>query len=140
MKLIKRNSAITIMIGILSLVLIFHFSVLFEIIPYTIVWAGKINSIDEMRVFEVISILINSLLIVVLIAKKKNIRNQVTNNIVNLFIWIFVFLFAINTIGNLFATSLIELILGTSLTFISSLLCWIIVRNNSDINTFILDK
>jgi hypothetical protein len=128
MRFLNKETAIKLMIGMLTIVLIFHVGVIVEIIPYTIVWAGKINSIDEMRVFEIISILINALLLVVLYIKSYNIKNNISNRIINFIIWVFVFLFAINTIGNLFARSFIELILGTGLTSISSLLCWIIVK------------
>ena len=125
--MLSKNTALKLMIGVLSIVLVFHFCVLFEIISYKIVWAGKINSLDEMRIFETVSLLINTLLIAILYIKSKNIKNNVSNKVVNAIIWVFVFLFAINTIGNLFAKSMIEQILGTTLTFISSVLCWIIV-------------
>jgi len=49
-------------------------------------------------------------------------------------IWVFVFLFALNTLGNLFAENLIEQILGTLLTFISATLCWIIVKKKNKRN------
>jgi|TARA_B110000967_G_C18641349_1_gene438660 hypothetical protein len=126
-EMLSKNTALKLMIGVLSIVLVFHFCVLFEIISYKIVWAGKINSLDEMRIFETVSLLINTLLIAILYIKSKNIKNNVSNKVVNAIIWVFVFLFAINTIGNLFAKSMIEQILGTTLTFISSVLCWIIV-------------
>jgi hypothetical protein len=126
--MLSKTTALKLMIGLLSIVLVFHFCVLFEIISYKIVWAGKINSLDEMRVFESVSILINTLLITILYIKSKNIKNNVSNKVVNAIVWVFVFLFALNTIGNLFAKSMIEQILGTTLTFISSVLCWIIVR------------
>ena len=126
-EMLSKNTALKLMIGLLSIVLVFHFCVLFEIISYKIVWAGKVNSLDEMRIFETISILINTLLIATLYIKSKNIKNNVSNKVVNAIIWVFVFLFALNTIGNLFAKSMIEQILGTTLTFISSVLCWIIV-------------
>jgi len=126
--MLSKTTALKLMIGLLTIVIAFHFCVLFEIISYKIVWAGKINSLDEMRVFESVSILINTLLIAILYIKSKNIKNNVSNKVVNAIVWVFVFLFALNTIGNLFAKSMIEQILGTTLTFISSVLCWIIVR------------
>ena len=129
-EMLSKNTALKLMIGLLSIVLVFHFCVLFEIISYKIVWAGKINSLDEMRIFETVSILINTLLIAILYIKSKNIKNNISNKVVNAIIWVFVFLFAINTIGNLFAKSMIEQILGTILTFTSSVLCWIIVSKS----------
>ena len=132
--MISKRIALKLMIGLLSIVLVFHLCVLFEIISYKIVWAGKLNSKEEMYVFEAVSILINFFLIIVLCIKFQNIKKSETNRIINIIIWVFVFLFALNTLGNLFAESLIEQILGTLLTFISATLCWIIVKKKNKRN------
>ncbi|PCJ67519.1 MAG: hypothetical protein COA58_03770 [Bacteroidetes bacterium] len=129
-----KKTALKIMIGLLLTILIFHLSILLEIIPYEAVWAGKLNSVEEMYVFETISILINVLLLIVLRVKFKNIKTSKSNKIIDVIIWAFVFLFALNTLGNLFAKSLIEQILGTVLTAVSAILCWIIVRKNNKQN------
>jgi hypothetical protein len=132
--MISKRIALKLMIGLLSIVLVFHLCVLFEIISYKIVWAGKLNSKEEMYVFEAVSILINFFLIIVLCIKFQNIKKSETNRIINIIIWVFVFLFALNTLGNLFAENLIEQILGTLLTFISATLCWIIVKKKNQRN------
>lgn len=132
--MISKRIALKLMIGLLSVVLIFHLCVLFEIISYKIVWAGKLNSKEEMYVFEAVSILINFFLIIVLYIKFQNIKKSEINRIINIIIWVFVFLFALNTLGNLFAENLIEQILGTLLTFISATLCWIIVKKKNKRN------
>jgi len=126
--MIGKKAALKVMIVLLSVVVIFHLCVLFECVSYDKVWAGKIDSLDEMRVFETISILINLLLIATLLLKSKHIQNKVSNKVVNGIIWFFVFLFALNTVGNLFAKSVIEQTLGTGLTLVSAALCWAIVR------------
>ena len=128
--MVNKRIALKLMTGLLSLILLFHLCVLFGIFSHEKVWAGKLNSLDEMKIFETISIVINVFLITILFFKSKNIKNNVTNKVVNVILWGFVFLFALNTIGNLFAKSIIEQILGTALTFISSVLCWIIVRRD----------
>lgn len=132
--MISKRIALKLMIGLLWIVLIFHLCVLFEIISYKIVWAGKLKSKEEMYVFEAVSILINFFLIIVLYIKFQNIKKSKTNRIINIIIWLFVFLFALNTLGNLFAENLIEQILGTLLTFISATLCWIIVKKKNKRN------
>ncbi len=132
--MISKRIALKLMIGLLSVVLIFHLCVLFEIISYKIVWAGKLKSKEEMYVFEAVSILINFFLIIVLYIKFQNIKKSETNRIINIIIWVFVLLFALNTLGNLFAENLIEQILGTLLTFISATLCWIIVKKKNKRN------
>ena len=132
--MISKRIALKLMIGLLSIILIFHLCVIFEIISDKIVWAGKLKSKEEMYVFESISILINFFLIIVLYIKFQNIKKSETNRIINIIIWLFVFLFALNTLGNLFAENLIEQILGTLLTFISATLCWIIVKKKNKRN------
>ena len=132
--MISKRIALKLMIGLLSIILVFHLCVLFEIISYKIVWAGKLESKEEMYVFESISILINFFLIIVLTIKFQNIKKSETNKIINTIIWGGAFLFALNTLGNLFAKSLIEQILGTLLTFISATLCSIIVKKKNKRN------
>ena len=51
------------MILLLTLVVIFHFAIITGLIPYQIVWAGKLNSVDEMYAFETVSIAINIFII-----------------------------------------------------------------------------
>lgn len=122
-----QKNALKIMLGLLLLVILFHSMVLFQVIPYSIVWAGKLNSFEEMLVFEIISIAVNMFLIGVLLVKSGYFRSIISPKIINGIIWLFVLIFALNTIGNLFSKSWIELILGTSLTLISTILCFIIV-------------
>lgn len=132
--MISKKTSIKLMIGLLSIVILFHLCVLLGVISYEVVWAGKLNSKEEMFVFETVSILLNFLLIITFYIKLQNIKKNVQNRVVNIIIWIFVFLFALNTIGNIFANSLIEQFLGTFLTFVSSILCWVIVKKENHRN------
>lgn len=115
------------MIFLLGAVVIFHILITVEVIPYTIVWAGKLNTIVEMRKMETISIGINTFMILVLLLKANYINNTIRPWVINALIWIFVVVFAVNTIGNLFAETAFELYFFTALTFISTLLCLRIV-------------
>jgi CDP-diglyceride synthetase len=126
-KLISQKQAIIIMIVLLAMVLVFHTLVLTGAIPYAIVWAGKINSVANMRKLEVISILVNVFAILILLLKADYIQNKIPVKIINAVIWLFVLLFSLNTIGNLFAESQFELYFFTPLTFISTILCLRIV-------------
>ncbi len=132
--MISKKTAVKLMIGLLSIVILFHLCVLLGLISYEMVWAGKLNSKEEMYVFETVSILLNVFLIIIFYVKLQNIKKSVKNRIVNIIIWVFIFLFALNTIGNIFAKSLIEQFLGTLLTFISSILCWVIVKKENKRN------
>lgn len=124
----NKKSAIVIMFFILGIVLIFHILILTEQIPYDKVWAGKLNSVEEMKTFETFSILLNAFMLVILFIKYKQLEKGKRNKVIDAMIWIFAAIFALNTLGNLFAQSMIELILGTFLTLVSSILCVFIVK------------
>lgn len=115
------------MLSLLIVVILFHILVLIQIIPYTIVWAGKIDSVEKMRAFELLSIAINIFLITTLLLKGNYINTTISVKVLNGIIWLFVILFSLNTIGNLFSKTNFELFVFTPLTFVSALLCWRIV-------------
>lgn len=127
---IKKEIAIKLMLGILLLVIVFHALILTQIIPYTIVWAGKLKTVNEMFVFEIISISINLFLILVLILKVRSIQNSSSNKLLNGILWVFIILFALNTFGNLMAETLFEKIVFTPLTLLFTILLWIIVKKD----------
>tara|TARA_R110000868_G_scaffold301889_2_gene562389 strand:- start:483 stop:884 length:402 start_codon:yes stop_codon:yes gene_type:complete len=124
----NKKIALKIMFILLGTLLIFHLLIFTEQIPYDKVWAGKLNSVGEMKSFEVFSILINFFMVIILFIKYKLLGSGKRNKAIDILIWIFVVFFALNTLGNLFAKSLIELILGSFLTLVCSILCFIIVK------------
>jgi len=126
-KLISQKQAINIMIALLNAVLVFHTLVLTAVIPYAIVWAGKVSSVEEMKKLEVISICINAFAILVFVLKADYIQHKMPVKILNAIILLLAVLFSLNTIGNLFAKSNFELYFFTPLTFILAVLCLRIV-------------
>jgi len=133
MNLISQKLALNIMLALLSLVMIFHLSVLTQLISYTIVWAGKLKTVEEMRRFESISILLNCFFMTVLLLKGNYIKSKIPVKLLNIVLWIFVAIFALNTVGNLYAETKFELYVFTPLTFISALLCLRILIKNKQL-------
>lgn len=127
---IPYKFAVHAMLVILCAVLLFHTLILFQIIPYAIVWGGKLKNINEMYVFELLSLLINTLLICVILIRAGYLKIKIRQGILNAAMWFFVVVFALNTVGNLFAESSLETIVFTPLTFISAVLCFRIVKGN----------
>ena len=115
--------AFSFLLTLLSTVFIFHFLVMLKIIPYTIVWAGKIENDTQMYQFESVSVLINIILFSAILIKGKIVRWNVNPKIIQVILYIFVVIFALNTIGNLFAKMSLETYIFTPLTFISAFLC-----------------
>lgn len=129
---ISKTQALRIIIGLLTIVIVFHMLIIIRIIPYEIVWAGKLKSISEMYVFEIVSIFINILIVAVLLLKGNFIKHKINDKIINGILWFFVVVFALNTVGNLLAKSLFEKAVFTPLALISALLIWIIVRKDKN--------
>lgn len=121
-QLIAERLAVMIMMIIFSCVLVFHALVISGVIPYGIVWAGKLKSWEEMVVFETISILLNTLMMLIVAIRGKLVRGPARAKWLTGVLWGMAILFGMNTVGNLFAENSWETIIFTPLTFISSLL------------------
>lgn len=127
--MIRTNkNALRLLIVILLIVLAFHLMILFEMIPFEFVWAGKLQSVEEMRRFETVSILLNVFMLSIFIVKYRLLKRDKRNRLIDVLIWGFMVLFLLNTIGNLFAENLLELVLGTLLTLLSAVLCFVVVK------------
>jgi hypothetical protein len=93
---------------ILGLLFIFHLLVLFGVIPYDIVWAGKITNRKQLFIMEVLSLLI-LVMAAMIVSLKMGYLNILQNSaIANIGMWVLFALFALNTIGNLTAKAPIE--------------------------------
>ena len=123
----KPARAIQLILVIACTVIVFHLLVLFRVIPYTIVWAGKINTVEQMRVFEMVSLVINLLLIITILIKGKYLKINIHSKIIQVILWIFFILFVLNTIGNLFSKSTFELVVFTPLTLLLALLFYFVL-------------
>ncbi|CAH0995395.1 hypothetical protein EMA8858_01516 [Emticicia aquatica] len=126
-KKIPFKIAINIILLLIGFIIIFHFLVLTQTIPFNIVWGGKLKNESEMIRLEAISITINILLIFVILIKGNYLKLNFSVKLLNAILWLFILLFALNTIGNLLAESSIETIIFTPMTFILSILCLRIV-------------
>ena len=116
------------MFFLLGLLLIFHLLILTEQIPYDKVWAGRLDSVEEMRNYETFSILLNTFILSVLYIKYRQLSKGIKNKVIDFLIWIFAGFFALNTLGNLFSKSMTELIFGTLMTLTLSVLCFVIAK------------
>lgn len=124
----KKRTALIVMFWLLGAVAIFHVLILTGYIPFDQVWAGRLQSVEEMRRFETFSLLVNLFMLSILWVKYQHIQAGKNNQAINILIWIFCGFFLLNTLGNLFAKSIWELVLGTAFTLAASILCFIIAK------------
>jgi len=101
---------------ILSAAILFHLMVLVSIIPYQMVWGGRLQSKKEMINFELVSILLNFLMLAIVAIHAKIIKLKVHPTIVKIALWLMVFIFMMNSIGNLLSLNEMEKYIFTPLT------------------------
>ena len=96
------------LIVIYSIIIVFHSCILLKIIAYEITWGGRLQSDQEMYVFETASITINLFLIWTLLMKGDFVKFKFPVKVIHVILWIFVVVFTLNTVGNIFAKTLLE--------------------------------
>lgn len=114
-----------ILIGLSVLVLLFHLLILVRVIPYEITWGGRLKSVEDMYVFEAVSILINLFYMFLLLQKAAYMRYIIGAKTVTLLLWAFFLLYALNTIGNAVAKTNFEKCFGI-LTLLNAALIWVV--------------
>ncbi|TGE29225.1 hypothetical protein [Hymenobacter metallicola] len=118
-----RAAAIAILV-ILSLVVLFHLLVLSGVIPYGIVWGGRLTSPEQMLRFETVSITLNLLMLAVVSVAAGWLRLRVNQGLLKVALWLMTGLFALNTVGNLLAKTDLERLVFTPLTLVLALCSW----------------
>lgn len=123
LKFIPLRVASNGMIILFSMIIIFHGLAIFGIVPYQILWGGRLKNHHEMLVFETVSMVINGLMLVVVMIHKGVINKVISDKAVKIALWVMFLLFVINTIGNINAVSSWERYIFTPITLILALFC-----------------
>lgn len=129
-KFISKN-AIKILLGLLIPIILFHICIIIKIIPYHIIWGGKLQNDTEMFLFETISTLINSLLGWILLMKANFVSYKFSPWIITILLGIFLAVFILNTVGNIFAETTFEKYLAILTAIFAILLGKIIVQKEN---------
>jgi hypothetical protein len=123
--------------SILALVILFHLFVLLRIVPYEIVWGGRINTTSELLFFESASLLLNGLMLVVVAVKAGWLKLRIPPVVIQIALWAMCGLFLLNTLGNLLSTNAFEKTVFTPLTLVLSLLCFILATRKRHRRSYI---
>lgn len=94
-----------------GVLIMYHFLILTQLIDYHYVWGGRLQSSEQMYVFEILSIIIQSCILLFFVKTHPDTSKKFTSRIY-LFLSL---LFAFSTLGNVLAVSLIEQLLFTPL-------------------------
>ncbi|MFN3848102.1 MAG: hypothetical protein ACK4NY_01680 [Spirosomataceae bacterium] len=120
----KNLSIKKILIGAFSLVLIFQLCLIIGVIPYEYTWGGRLKSENEMYVFVSISILLNLIFLLTILKTANQISWNIPKTAIKTILWFMVVIFALNTVGNLFAKTYLEKFIATPITLLLSIMCY----------------
>lgn len=124
-----------VLVGILSLSILFHISIVFGIVPYNIVWGGRVHNLQELYIFESISLMINATLLFFVSVKIGIVTVSIPNKIVTWVLYAASFLLFLNTLGNLASINDFERMVFTPITLILAILLFILARSDSVISS-----
>ena len=116
-----RAASIT-ALAILGAVVLFHVLVVSGIVPKTIVWGGRISDPAQVVRAEIGSIMILLATAAIVAMRWRSLAQGAPNVVAAVGTWVLVGLFALNTVGNLFAKTLFERAVFTPLTLLLALL------------------
>lgn len=117
------------MVTIFSLLILFHLLIIAKVLPYSIVWGGRLKSPMEMYRLETISVLVNVFFLLVVLGKRKILKLPANGKVLSLVLWVMCVLFFVNTLGNLISTNKWEQLIFTPMTFILAVCSAILACN-----------
>ncbi|MBK6263741.1 hypothetical protein JKA74_01735 [Marivirga sp. S37H4] len=118
-----KNISIYGLIIIFSLTIIFHLLVIVGVVPYEIVWGGRLTNHSQMLIFESVSITINLLMLWVVVSYAGFLRRKLNLKWLKVAFWVMFFLFSLNTIGNLNSSNQTEKMIFTPVTVLLAVFC-----------------
>ena len=123
-KVISEKVALYGVLVILSLITVFHVLILIGVIPFDIVWGGRLTSREEMLRMESVSLLLNLLMLGIVARRAGWLKWGPGPRIIRILFWVMAGLFALNTLGNLASTRDLERAIFTPLTLLLVVFCW----------------
>ena len=122
MNFVSIRAASIAALATLGAVIIFHVLVVSGIVPKTIVWGGRLSDPAQVVRAEIVSIMILLVTAAIVAMRWRSLAQGAPNVVLAVGTWVLVGLFALNTVGNLFAKTLFERAVFTPLTLLLALL------------------
>jgi len=119
---IPKRFAIHLLLLLFTAVMLFHLLVMLGVIPFEIVWGGRLTR-EKMIQFESASLLLNGVMLTVIGIYAGYVNLNVNPKILKGALWIMVALFFLNTLGNLYSNNDLEKIIFTPVTMLLTVFC-----------------
>ncbi len=122
---IERMAAIGILI-ILTFFVVLHGLILLGMVPFQVVWGGRLTEYSQMVTFESVSLSVNLLMIAVVLVQAGWVRLKIKARVLKGTLWGMAALFGFNTLGNALSSNVLEKSLFTPLTLLLCVGCSIL--------------
>ncbi len=122
------------LLAVQALALLYHALIVTGVVPYALVWGGRLTSVEQMYQFEAVSVSINLVMVALVLLRSPGLGKGLQTRFVRGLCAAFGVLFVLNTLGNLVAESAFEMIVFTPLTLLSSL-CFFRLALTDDVKT-----
>jgi hypothetical protein len=121
MRLIPFRIASITLLVLFTAAIVFQLTVLAGLIPTEMVWGGRLKNAEERTVGALVSITFLVLFVFLLLVRMGRIAPSM-HALGKWGMWVICILFALNTVGNLFALDLRETLIFTPMTLVSAVL------------------
>ena len=115
---------------LLSLLLLLHLAILLKIIPYKLVWGGRLKSDKDMYRFEIISIVMTAVFLFVVLVQAGILPLDLPKRLITYALWLMAGLFLLNTLGNAVSKNKLEQRLFTPVTVVLAIFSVILALSN----------
>ena len=119
-KIISESAAAKSLLALLSAIMLFHVLVIINVIPYGIIWGGRIRNRRELINLELISIIVNAIMIFVVLIRTGMVGFSIRRRWMRLLFWMMFAFFLLNTLGNLVSLNQVEKFIFTPITLFLS--------------------
>ena len=119
-KIISESAAEKSLLALLSAIMLFHVLVIINAIPHEIIWGGRIRNRRELINLELISIIVNAIMIFVVLIRTGMVGFSIRRRWMRLLFWMMFAFFLLNTLGNLVSLNQVEKFIFTPITLFLS--------------------
>jgi hypothetical protein len=118
---LSLNSAIITYAIITIIALLYHTLIITQVVDYKNAWGGNLPSVEAMYVFEVVSVVLQLVFAGIVFVKFRSTPGSKIAKVTSGLLIIIASIFALNTVGNIFAKEIFERLLFTPLTFFAAI-------------------
>jgi hypothetical protein len=122
--LLSEKLAARVLMFIFSVSMVFHILVVLQVIPFQMVWGGRLKDKNQMILFETFSLVITTIMLLVVGIQLGLLKTKISYKVIRVCLLIMTALFVLNTVGNLNSINKWERMIFTPVTLILSILCF----------------